>query len=267
MKPTLFIKKILGIQGKTKSRDSYVIKDDDVFIISYPKSGNTWVRFLIGNYLTQGGMDFKNSHHVIPDMHFNPADINKITLSPRIIKSHDSFNEKFKNVIYIVRDGRDVAISYFFYLKKAGTIPMEFTFERFFNERFITGKVGFGDWGDHVKSWLKATGANILIVKYEDLMTDTENVFRRILTFLKIDNIDQEQLKSSVIQSSFKNMAKNETDNPKYFFELGGLKDTGYGFMRKGEMGDWQNYFTESDLTLFMDKYGRLMNELGYKGF
>lgn len=252
-------------KGGTQRTASFSIHESDIFIVSYPKSGNTWVRFLIGNYLTDGRMDFKDSHQVIPDMHFNPRDIDKIKLKPRFIKSHDSFNENFRNVIYIVRDGRDVAISYFFFLKKTGDLPVDISFDEFFNSRFITGNVGFGDWGEHVKSWLNARSVNKIMVKYEDLMDETEKVFTRILYYLKLKDIDADRVRMSIAQSSFESMSKNESNNPEYFYELGGLKDTGYGFMRKGEVGDWRNHFTEDNLVRFKAKYGELMRELGYE--
>jgi hypothetical protein len=48
---------------------------------------------------------------------------------------------------------------------------------------------------------------------------------------------------------------------------MGKLKDTGYGFMRKGQIGDWKNYFSEENLRLFEAKYGFLMDRLGYERF
>lgn len=257
------IRNIFSISYR-RERKVFQIRNDDVFLVSYPKSGNTWLRFLIGNYLTNGIVDFKNSHHIIPDVHFNPEDIDKIVSRPRFIKSHASFDKRFKNVVYIVRDGRDVAVSYFYYLRKTGHVLQGTSFEEYFNDQFVTGQMPFGDWGVHVGSWLAAKKVNLIMIKYEDLMVDTFKVFSEVLSALKIKNIDQELIRKSIQLSSFENMQKNESDNPEYFLQKFGLKDTGYGFMRKGEMGDWKTHFTTDTLRTFDIKYGKLMKVLNY---
>ena len=76
-----------------ESGDNWVpnkILPDDTYIVSYPKSGNTWVRFLIGNYITRGNYSFNNNNLVIPDLHMNPERCGD-TSRPRFIKSHSFF--------------------------------------------------------------------------------------------------------------------------------------------------------------------------------
>ena len=85
---------------------------DDIFIVSYPKSGNTWTRFLMANLVyPEKSPDFANLNQVIPD----PEALSKRALArlprPRIIKSHQYFDPRYRRVIYVVRDPRDVALS------------------------------------------------------------------------------------------------------------------------------------------------------------
>ena len=87
---------------------------DDVFIVSYPKSGNTWTRFLIANLVyPETPADFSNINRLTPD----PEALSKREMAkmprPRIIKSHQYFDPRYKRVIYVVRDPRDVALSQF----------------------------------------------------------------------------------------------------------------------------------------------------------
>ena len=112
---------------------------NDVFLVSYPKSGNTWMRFLLANYINGGKVDLSLANRIIPDIHYNPQDIVE-SLNPRFIKTHNSYREEYKRVVYIVRDGRDVAVSYFFHLKKFKMLPPEIAFSNYLSS-FIEGKL------------------------------------------------------------------------------------------------------------------------------
>ena len=107
------------IKGKP-ARNNLTIFDDDIFLVSYPRSGNTWIRFLLGTLITEKKIDWENMELGIPDIYRNT---NKKLLKynrPRFIKSHHSFDERYSKVVYLVRDVRDVIISYYnFYLKLA----------------------------------------------------------------------------------------------------------------------------------------------------
>ena len=85
---------------------------DDTFLVSYPKSGNTWVRFLLANLIHPNEkVSFSNINRLLPA----PGVLSKRFLRtlprPRILKSHEPFDARFKKVIYLVRDPRDVAVS------------------------------------------------------------------------------------------------------------------------------------------------------------
>src|SRR5690349_8047723 len=78
---------------------------DDRFLVSYPRSGNTWTRFLTANLLfPDREVSFLNIDHLIPDV----LNVDRRTLAgiprPRLIKSHEYFDPRYRRVIYIVRD-------------------------------------------------------------------------------------------------------------------------------------------------------------------
>src|SRR5437016_6350421 len=86
---------------------------DDIFLVSYPRSGNTWTRFLIGNLIyPDQPVTFANIESRIPEIYFNPDRVMRRLPCPRILKSHECFQPLYRHVIYIVRDPRDVAISF-----------------------------------------------------------------------------------------------------------------------------------------------------------
>jgi len=133
------------------------------WLASYPKSGNTWVRFLIANLVRPNEtIDFSNVNGVIPGPEVTRnRDLMRIP-RPRIIKSHQYFDPRYKQVIYIVRDPRDVVVSQYHFQRKRKIVADGFPLSDFVS-RFLAGETCFyGSWGEHVSSWLATrTGISI----------------------------------------------------------------------------------------------------------
>src|SRR5207245_8937086 len=83
---------------------------DDIFLVSYPRSGNTWTRFLIGNMINPDDpVTFANLEQRIPSIYTFP---NRVLRSlPRILISHVAYDPPYPRVISIVRDRRDLELS------------------------------------------------------------------------------------------------------------------------------------------------------------
>src|ERR1017187_7417206 len=97
---------------KTLLEREVTIFPDDVFLTSYPRSGNTWTRFLVGNLIYQDlGVSFLNVERLVPDMYKTADWVMRRLPRPRVLKSHECFDPRYPKVIYIVRDPRDVAVS------------------------------------------------------------------------------------------------------------------------------------------------------------
>jgi hypothetical protein len=240
----------------------YTLKSSDVFIVSYPKSGNSWVRFLIANYITEAPIDFNNVQSLIPDIESTPDKINNIKHSPRFIKSHSAYNAQYPNVIYIARDGRDTAVSYYYYHILIGKIDKNMDFRTYFYDFFLKGNLKFGGWGEHVNSWKSAS--NVLFIKYEDMLRDTEKEFKKILKYSELE-FNTEKINKALNNSSLKNMQQTESMNHDYLKQVRNFQNTGYGFVRKGVLGDWKNHFDDEMLAAFNLKYSKTMHEIGYK--
>src|SRR5258707_11864652 len=115
------------ITGKQVAGRNVTVFDADVFVVSYPRSGNTWTRFLIGNLINPDvHLTFSNVESRIPEIYFNPDRKMRALPRPRVLKSHESFQPHYPRVIYIVRDPRDVAGLYYNHALEWGNVPDEF---------------------------------------------------------------------------------------------------------------------------------------------
>jgi hypothetical protein len=141
-------------------------------------------------------------------------------------------------------------------------IDENMTFESYFYSFFLHGQLPFGEWSEHIKSWQKSN-ARVLFIRYENLFSDTKNELIKILRFCNL-SLNEEKIDRSIKNSSFESMRKIEIGSPKLFNEERNLKK-GYHFMRKGNVGDWHNYYSNDLLSLFMEKHKEIMNSLGYE--
>ena len=250
-------KRLMGASKKHK----FDIFDDDVFLVSYPKSGNTWLRFLIGNYISGNRCDFTNSHQIIPDIEYNPSDINGLN-RPRIIKSHKQYPQDYPKVIYLVRDGRDVAVSYYYHLKKYNAIDQGMRFDEYV-PKFIKGELDdYGSWGEHVSGWCNGKVRELHIIRYEDLKDDAEEVLSGVIGFCHYP-VDAARISSAVLSSSFSVMSELEKKQH-HDIDLLSRSTESIRFVREGSVGRWRGYFTSDLNEMFLEEFSSVISELGY---
>src|SRR2546428_8591396 len=115
------------------------VRPNDVFLVSYPRSGNTWIRFLIGNLVCPDDpVTFANVEQRIPSIYTYPNRV--LRRLPRILKSHEVFDPRYPRVIYIVRDARDVAVSFYHLNIKIRRFMDDFPIGEFV-DRFIAAHI------------------------------------------------------------------------------------------------------------------------------
>lgn len=236
------------------------IFNDDVFLVSYPKSGRTWVRFLIANYLSGNQCDFLNSYSIIPGIEYNPQQCVNVQ-RPRFIQSHWTFTPEFKKVIFIVRDGRDVAVSYYFHLIKFKIISKDTSFADYitmFNQGIFDNA---SPWGNYIETWLKNAPEEFLLIKYEDLKTDVVKELTKMIEFAGLP-VNKKALLEAVDASSFEKMKSHEQSG-KLYDELE-KTDLSIPHVREGKVGSYKDYFDDEMLKEFNNYHGAALAKLGY---
>ncbi|XP_030749751.1 sulfotransferase family cytosolic 1B member 1-like [Sitophilus oryzae] len=182
--------------------------------------------------------------------------------SPRFIKSHLSlellpkklFTVKPK-VIYIMRNPKDLCVSYYYHCKIYHKINVDF---EIFCELFMNDALPIGSIFNHYFGfWNRRHDENILILRYEDLKTDTRETIKKIAIFMEkpLNDEDADAISEFL---SFHNMRKNKACNLQVFFDAIQGDDfyskAGIHFIRKGIVGDHKNIMTEEMIKKF-DKW------------
>jgi hypothetical protein len=260
---------IAGIQrglGLHRPGRSLRILPNDIFLVSFPKSGNTWTRFLLANLrFPDEPATWANINRLIPD----PTGTAKRDFDrmprPRIIKSHECFDPRYPRVIYIVRDPRDVVLSQYHYHRKIRKLDDESPLEQFVT-RFLAGETcPHGSWGQNIATWLYTSeeGPRFLLLRYEDLVADTARELAKVAAFLQL-SAGPEQIAQAVERSSadrMRQLEKKQTD--KNALVKGSRKDL--SFVRAAGAGGWRSELPAPMVARIEAAWGPLMQRLGYE--
>jgi hypothetical protein len=256
-----------GIQrglGLHRPGRSLVILPDDIFLVSFPKSGNTWTRFLLANLrFPDQPATWANIDRLIPD----PTGTTKRDFDrmprPRIIKSHECFDPRYPRVVYIVRDPRDVVVSQYHYHRKIRKIEDDSPIEKFV-ARFLAGETcPHGSWGQNIGTWLSTSEGDprFLLLRYEDLVADTARELAKVVAFLHF-SVSPQQIAQAVERSSADNMRKLEKTQS-HGLTRGSRKDL--SFVRAAGSGGWRSGLPAPMVAKIEAAWGPLMQHLGYE--
>lgn len=260
------IKNVLGLDI---AGHDLAVRSEDTFIVSYPRSGNTWTRFLVANLLRpQEPVTLANIERLIPDAEAQSNRYMRRAPSPRIIKSHSYYDPRYPRVIYIVRDPRDVALSYYDFSRKYRHFEDSYPLDRYIGD-FVKGRLisaaGWGTWGENVASWVFARGARpgFLLVRYEDMKERPEQELTRIAEFLGID-ASPELLQTTLDRSSPDRMRAMEKAHGKDWVSTKNKRDD-IPFIRSAAAGRWKTKLPSESVAEIEAAWGNIMAHLGYE--
>jgi len=244
------------------------VRPDDTLIVSYPRSGNTWTRFLIANLLyADRAVSFANIEQLIPDAEAQSSRYMKRVPSPRVIKSHQYFDHRYPKVLYIVRDPRDVALSYYNFSRKYRQIADDFPLERYVHD-FVNGKLTsapWGTWGENVGTWLAARHGqpNFLLLRYEDLIEHTESELAKVAAFFAVDP-SPEKLRAAIEKSSADRLREFENKESAEWVTTKN-KRSDIPFIGNGVAGKWKSKLAPAAVAEIENAWGSLMTSMGYE--
>ena len=242
------------------------ILPDDVFLVSFPKSGNTWTRFLLANLISPAEpATWANIDRLIPCLVATPTRDFQRTSRPRIIKSHGCFDPRYPKVIYIVRDPRDVVVSQYHYSRKTRVIADDLPIEAFV-ARFLAGETcTYASWGQNVSTWFCTSygSQRFLLLRYEDMLADTAHELAKVVEFLQL-SVTPEQITRAVERSAADRMRKLEKAQVDTNILFKGSRDD-LSFVRAAAAGGWRQDLPLPMVEKIEAAWGPLMRHLGYE--
>jgi len=241
---------------------------DDTFVVSYPRSGNTWTRFLIANLLhPEAPATFANIERLVPDAEAQSSLALKRIPRPRCIKSHEYFDHRYRRVIYIVRDPRDVALSYYHFSRKYRHIDDAYPLNLFV-EDFVNGRLSsadWGSWGENVGTWLsaRAKDPNFLLLRYEDMIQDPAHELVRLANFFGVE-ASPKRFEEVIQLSSAERMRELEQkQGDDWISTKNRRKDI--PFVGPASSGGWKSKLSQDSVVQIESKWGALMKFLNYE--
>ena len=239
---------------------NFKFREDDILIMSHPKTGSTWAQETV--WLMINNLDIVKSKKI--HKRFRTPALNKIfdenfgeqffenMEGRRVIKCHipfdflpDNILERCK-VIYMARNPKDTAVSFYHHLKRKGHLTGEFcNFAQLFKDELLQHSY----WNNLLSAWHRRAHTNLKIMWYEDMKADTTAAVEELGQFLQ-HPLSSEQKSLLCECVSFDNMKKNENAYNNAGFNNNTKENH---FMRKGIVGDWKNHFDAKTNREFND--------------
>ena len=270
-----------------------------VWIASYPKSGNTWIRAFLHNYIRQPAAPYDinrltdlsasdvnaeryQRHDPRPASQYSVADVQRMRgMVHRDLTALDSTLVFVKThnarlviegaplitpavsagAIYIARDPRDVAVSYSRHLGRSIDETIAFMGDPRATAGGTDAKVyeHLGSWSLHVRSWTGRPEPRVHVVRYEALIGEPEPAFGALVRWLGQDP-PAERLRRAIRFSDFAELRAQE--QAKGFTEL--VPEATGAFFGSGQPGHWRTVLTAAQQARIERDHGALMRRFGY---
>ncbi|CAN8008023.1 unnamed protein product, partial [Ixodes pacificus] len=256
-------------ETNVRSALNYVPQPGDVFIVGYPKCGNTWIEHIVYNIFNDRAppKSFIDYLEEMPFLEWQGAEAARGMRRPGSIKTHMPFHlqpySKDAKYICISRNPYDCCVSFYYHTRgKHIFIFSDGTFDEFF-EMFLAGKVACGDYFVHLMSWYEhRNDPNVLFLTYEDLKVDTATWVMKIADFLGDDygkklRADERALENILSKTNFEAMKEHMNEAHKNLFcEMSSMPENkkpdwnhkSFDFLRKGAVGDWTTHFSDEQV-------------------
>lgn len=196
---------------RTKPRWHFdVVRPEDVYLVSFPRSGNTWLRYMLTALVRGDRVDAEAVEAIIPDIHHSDPG-RRPSAGPVWVKSHTPAwrAPEAARIVYLVRHGLEATRSYYRYLVLRGRLRPDEPIGSFLR----TDDIWPCSWARHVEGWLDQIGSSdpsqAMIVRYEDLRADPVGELSRVAAFLTVE-ADPQKIRAAMTVASRERMRNDE---------------------------------------------------------
>ncbi|WP_201066618.1 MULTISPECIES: FkbM family methyltransferase [Thiorhodovibrio] len=246
------------------------------WVASYPKSGNTWVRFWLAHLLHGSIQGSETIETLIPGVH-RGISIRLPDQPVAYLKTHWACEPRMPGIdmtqaaIYVVRNPFDVLVSSLHYMRKVERAGQQELVREFIAHEGLNDWRRFGSYRSNVESWLAARdGFPTLLMRYEDMVEQPAVQAQRVATFFNL-NVSAQTVAEAVAASSFerlKALEEMELQSQRdglFARHQDHLQDSGFRFMREGRVGGCFDALSEEELRALENRFADLLDVLGYR--
>jgi hypothetical protein len=254
-----------NLRYKIQRIEAYRPRPDDIFIVTFPKSGTTLMQMMLYQLTSDGSMEISHIGSVSPSFESelmfqrNSREIFEALPSPRFFKSHLPYEDlpRHGRFIYIARDVRDVAVSSFH--QRSLLTGREQNFKPFINQ-FLRDRMPVRSWFKHMESWWPhRNDENVLFLTYDQIVKDIEGTVRKVAAFCGIA-VDESDMTRIVERCGFGFMKQHwEKFDPR----LTRVSREKTEFIRKGVAGAGRHELTPEQEELASRSLRSLASKLG----
>lgn len=266
------VKSVLPRSVRDRIRFKRSLRDTDTFLVGHPKSGNTWLAFMLAVLVRKDREEAINISNVgehIPTIHNRDLAVNRYRelQSPRIFRTEAPvYPDAYPRTIYIVRDPRAALLSYYHHCVH-DTGRSDWPIVEFIDEMLEKGCIESLEpqlvrWDRQVTDWMgRSETQPVSIVRYEDLKTDCLGALRQLQAFIGLDH-DEQLLRLAVDRGDFGRMRKDEERFGAESFP-GEKGERGF-FVRKGKVDSWKEEMPPEAVERIETVFCEPMRKLGY---
>jgi hypothetical protein len=251
------------------------LKPEDAFLASFPRSGSTWLRFMLFEVLCGEDAGFRKIEHRLPEIHVHRGIQPILPGGGRLIKTHEKYRSDYKKAVLLVRDGRDAFLSIYNSFVALGMAPIvsKGDIDSFLLSYLQGRALQMGSWQDHTRSWLEsplAKNGNLMVVRYEDLRKNPEEMVGQLLQFVGITP-DARAIRRAIENNTLQQMRAKEDSAKKageHSILLGrrtAAVDEVSRFVRKGAVAGWRGKLTDAQVKIFQQYAGDTLEAVGYE--
>ncbi len=269
-----------------------------IWLASYPKSGNTWLRIFLANYIYNRdhpvpinqihklgiGDAIAQTYRMVSKGAFDPANPQSTTewrdavlrgivgnkADVNFVKTHNENGTAFgtrliprqysRSAIYILRNPLDMVISYASHYGQTQDEAIE-SVSRSDNVLVGHSENAFqflGNWSNHVLGWSRSKDFPVLTLRYEDMTTDPHSAFTKAIEHIGLP-LDPDVLDRAIRFASFDEVRKQEDKDG--FIENSTNQER---FFRSGQSGQWKDVLTPAQIETMQKTHGTVMKRYNY---